>query len=106
MGRRRSEEQAAYWRGVISRQKASGRSIAAFCRNEEIPPASFYSWRRRLARRAAATPQFVAVPVAPPSADFEVRLPGGASIVVPAHFDEPSLRRLLLAVRSMERDDA
>lgn len=106
MGRRRSEERAVYWRGVISRQKASGQSIAAFCREEEIPPASFFSWRRRLARTAASTPQFVAVPIAPPSADFEVRLPGGVSISVPARFDESSLRRLLLAVRSMERDDA
>lgn len=108
MGRRRSAERAAYWRGVISRQEASGQSIAAFCRDEGISQGSFFWWRRELARRQPATPQFVPLPIAATGAstDFEVRLPGGTSVVVPARFDASSLERLLQAVRGLERDDA
>ncbi len=110
MGQRRSDERATYWQGVISRQQKSGQSIAAFCREQKISQPSFFSWRRRLA--ATATPQFVSVSLAAPPqselapSEFEIRLPDGESIVVPAHFDESSLQRLLDVVRHREHDDA
>jgi transposase-like protein len=108
MGRRASGEQEAYWRGVIGRQKQSGLSIAEFCRREQISPASFYNWRRRLrGSMEERTPQFVPVALTPPSrADFEIRLPGGVSILAPDDFEEASLRRLLQVVVELERGDA
>ena len=106
MARRASESRRVYWRGVISRQKTSKQSIAEFCRDEGISPASFYSWRRRL--RSESTPHFVPLPIAAsvPEACFKVRLPGGVEVVVPAGFDSSSLERLLETVLRAERGDA
>jgi flagellin len=41
------------WREIFRKQRASGLSVAAFCRRSRIPQASFYAWRRKL--RDAAT---------------------------------------------------
>lgn len=43
-----AEQREARWRKLIERQVASGRSIAAFCRDESIPTQTFYWWRKRL----------------------------------------------------------
>jgi hypothetical protein len=43
---RKSKE--AYWRELIARQVDSGRSIAAFCREQHIASQTFYWWRSRL----------------------------------------------------------
>jgi hypothetical protein len=48
----------AGWRNHLARHAASGKSIAAFCRNEAISKANFHVWRTKLANstneRAAA----------------------------------------------------
>lgn len=36
------------WRRRIETQRASGRSIAEFCRTEDISPHAFYAWRRKV----------------------------------------------------------
>lgn len=46
--KRKSKE--AYWRELIARQADSGRSIAAFCRDQRIANQTFYWWRSRLGR--------------------------------------------------------
>jgi hypothetical protein len=55
-------ERAAYWRGVVERQAGSGLSVAEFCVRRDVATASFYAWRRRLAREDQ--PRFVPVHVA------------------------------------------
>ncbi len=45
-------EREARWRKLIERQAASGRSVAAFCRDESIPAQTFYWWRSRLGHQA------------------------------------------------------
>ena len=109
MGRRSSGDRESYWQGVVARQKRSGLSIAAFCREEQISPPSFYQWRRRLTNGSGSEPAPQFVPVAiqpPPRADFEIRLPGGVSVMAPVGFEEASLRRLLKVVTELDRDDA
>jgi transposase-like protein len=54
--KKRDTERAAYWRRVIRRQKASGRSIRAFCLSEGLKESAYYHWRRELARRDAESP--------------------------------------------------
>ena len=39
---------AARWEDRVARQRASGLSVAEFCRREGVHPVSFYGWRRRL----------------------------------------------------------
>lgn len=47
------EQREARWRKLIDRQAASGRSVAAFCRDQSIPTQTFYWWRACLGRREA-----------------------------------------------------
>ena len=37
-----------FWRDLIRRQRRSGQSIAAFCRDHGVSQPSFFSWRKRL----------------------------------------------------------
>lgn len=68
MARYRRGEREQAWREVIRDHAASGLSISAFCRDREVSPASFFSWRRKLADREfdreaeceAATPHALA----------------------------------------------
>ena len=41
-------ERRTHWRTIIENQATSGGSIAAYCRDAQIKPSYFYTWRRRL----------------------------------------------------------
>lgn len=102
MGRGRSVERERYWREVIGDQAGSGLSISAFCRERGVSPASFFSWRRKLAAggREEVIGKFVPIELVPPAAPaerpgFEVALPSGLRVHVPPRFDADALRELL-----------
>ena len=100
MARRRDPDREGYWRGILADQRTSGLSIAAFCRRRQISEASFFNWRRRLARPAAPN-DFVAVNVALPQlapCSCEVTLPNGCRVTVPPGFDPVSLKEILAAL--------
>src|SRR5271170_6366050 len=81
------------WEEIVQRQRASGLSVAAFCRREEIAAASFYYWKRRLTN--AGAPVFVEAKVVetpPPSNVITIRLRGGRRLMV-----RPGVDRELLA---------
>ncbi len=109
MSKPRNPAKERFWRHTLEQFHASGLSVAAFCRLHHIPPGSLYAWRRTLADRdretaAAELPQFVPVllPGAAPSeaaASFELLLPQGRLLRVPAGFDADSLRRLLAVLQ-------
>jgi hypothetical protein len=65
MARPRDPNLDRTWRQRIQRQRASGLSIAAFCRREGQSARLFYAWRVRLEARSlpalAEAPLFVAV---------------------------------------------
>jgi hypothetical protein len=42
------------WRQRIGRQRASGLSVAAFCRKEDLSQAAFHRWKRKLRPRRTA----------------------------------------------------
>lgn len=52
------------WRNHLARHAASGKSIAAFCRDEAISEGNFHAWRTKLRDGAAA------FPAPPPRATF------------------------------------
>ncbi len=100
MKRGRTEEWAK-WRRLISQQIASGRTVAAFCRDRGLRDWQFYEWKKRV--READAANFVAVNVAAPSEAalvpsgkaIEVHLPRGRTLVVGPEFDARHLRALL-----------
>ena len=102
--RQRKTEAWAKWRGLVSEQKQSGQSVAAFCRERGLRSGQLFAWKKRL--REAEAAQFVAVEVAPAaeakrsaavqfSGAIEVRLRGGRSLVVEPGFDAHHLRAML-----------
>ena len=96
-------EAAAKWRGLVSEQVESGKSVAAFCRERGVPASQMFSWKRRFRESEAA--EFVEVSVKPVpetaqvavkrSGAIEVRLSRGRSLVVEPGFDAHHLRALL-----------
>ena len=119
MATRRNLERWQSWQDVIRRQEESGLSVAAFCREQQVPPASFFAWRKKLAeadqqanaasgRDADAShevrAQFVPIaisPVPPSSATFEIAGPDGYRVVVPTPFDGGSLREILRVLKEI-----
>ena len=106
--RERRAEAAAKWRGLVSEQVESGKSVAAFCRERGVPASQMFSWKKRFREKDAA--KFVEVAVMPslesPSIQstrggaIEVRLKGGRSLVVEPGFDVSHLRILLGVLES------
>jgi hypothetical protein len=120
MANGRAAERERYWRGVIKKQRASGLSVAEFCRRNDVADALFYRWRRRLAeldarqdlhpkpaeringdREAAA--RFVPIQLPPPPvpACFEIIRPDGLRVLVPSTFEGEALRELLRAIEEV-----
>ena len=55
MSQRRSERER-YWREVMREQRASGMSVAAFCRERGVSVTSLYKWRGKLKLRSTIDP--------------------------------------------------
>lgn len=83
------------WRERIAQQAGSGKSVAAFCREQGIATQTFYWWRNRLGRqgsgaapRPAATTPFLdlgAMPAATQgegSLSIRLDLPGGITLTI------------------------
>ena len=90
------------WRGIIDQQRASGLSVAAFCRQHGVDAASLYVWKRRLTY-AAEPPDFVEAKIAQEPAvtqdagRIEICLRGGRQLRVGRGFD-PYLLKDVIAV--------
>ena len=61
---------AVFWKKHLQQHRASGLSVAAFCRLHSLGVASFYAWRRRLLDGATSVPASVPTFV-PASAEVE-----------------------------------
>jgi hypothetical protein len=112
MARRADSDRGTFWRELIERRRHSGLSVAQFCAEVSVSPASFYQWQRKLCGDAApennaqpdrrAASQLVPVhivPDAPASHDsagrLEVDLPGQIHLRIPAGFDAATLQLVL-----------
>lgn len=101
---RRDPKPEPFWRDLITRWKASGQTVAAFCAVHRVGQASFYSWRKRLAASnpgptspAPTAPTFAPVRVVPdPTA--EVILLTGLVVRVPVGADPSAVARLVAAL--------
>ncbi len=95
------EEDLERWRDLVSEQVASGRSVAAFCRDRGVRDWQMYEWKRRL--RTTEVTRFLAVEVGSAEASaesgkmsgIEIRHRRGWSVMVEPGFDASHLRRLL-----------
>jgi hypothetical protein len=106
--RERGVEAEARWRGLVSDQVESGKSVAGFCRERGVPASQMFSWKKRFREAAAAKfvevavkPQLETAPAFPARGGaIEVRLSGGRSLVVEPGFNANHLRELLGVLES------
>ena len=61
----------------LERQRASGLSIASFCRKEGVSTVTFHTWKRKLQAEAAAQRSAVETTPGPRPADRSVAVPPG-----------------------------
>jgi transposase-like protein len=84
-----STERQRYWRELIGRQRSSGRSIAAFCRETGVSVASFYEWKRKLrqqkpsARPSGKRTSFAPVQIMPAQTASSMDLDGRVEVILP-----------------------
>jgi transposase-like protein len=106
--RERRAEVEARWRGLVSEQVESGKSVSAFCRERGLPASQLFSWKKRF--REAGAARFVEVAVNRPletraavsarGSAIEVRLNGGRSLFVEPGFNTNHLRALMAVLES------
>ncbi len=107
-------ERTEYWRRMFAAWEASGLSQAEFCRQRDLKAVTFAWWKRRLrngddagrtrigrTRRLAGHGTFVelALPRGPAAGmAYELALPSGACLRLPADFDAERVVRLVHAL--------
>lgn len=95
------------WQDRMDRYHRGQLGVTEFCQREQISTASFYQWRKKLDARTAvstrqprsAEPKFLPVVVTDrlgPAA-VTLRLPGGATIDLPASLEREQLAELFAA---------
>ena len=67
MTRKVNQVLCGQWRQRLERQRASGLSIASFCRKEGVSTVTFHTWKRKLQVEAAPGPRPTDRSVAVPS---------------------------------------
>jgi hypothetical protein len=114
---KRNAQKEAYWRDVVERQARSGLSVRRFCAEQNISEASFYGWRRKLARRdqekvdtpisrspktgatnSAHGQAFIPLAVADSEHVLEVVHPLGYRVRIPGEVNAKSLKQVLDAL--------
>ena len=96
------------WREIVERQRASGSTAAAFCRDNGIATSSFFAWKRKLGCQPAAFVEATVVGT-PPVADarpsarasIEVLLRNGRRVRVGRGFDHGLLAEVVAALEGM-----
>jgi hypothetical protein len=89
-----SKQRHRQWETRIARWRASGVSMAAYCRQHELSYAAFVWWRRRLGQAITPASPLTLIPVVAPTASggaITIRLPSGIGIEVEAGFDAMAL---------------
>ena len=93
-------------RTALAALQRSGKAVSVFAAEQRLDPQRLYWWRHRLGKAEPTTFQEVIVrpapqiPLASGHAPFEVVLPSGVIIRVPASFDAEALERVLGVLRT------
>lgn len=102
-------ERRIHWRTIIENQATSGMSIAAYCREGQIRPTLFYSWRRRLREQQPSTGGFLElIPdrLTEAVSGIRIRLGGRFCIEVERGFDPFTLHAVVETLSGLPRCSA
>ena len=95
------EQRRRQWEKRIARWRASGESMAAYCREHEVNYAQLVWWRRHL-WRDVGSPPLTLIPVVAPGPSrcpIVIRLAGGIGIEVERGFDAGLLSAVVRALQ-------
>jgi transposase-like protein len=103
-------ERRSQWRAIIENQATSGVSIAAYCRDTQIKPSYFYTWRRRLREQQPCAGGFLElIPdrlTESTASGIRIRLGGKLAIEVERGFDPYTLRAVVETLSGLSRCSA
>ena len=85
---KKNAQKEVYWRDTLKRQARSGLSVRRFCAERDVSEASFYAWRKKLARRGQGK---IAVSSQPPETASANSANGQAFIPLAVADSGPSL---------------
>ncbi len=91
-------ERRTHWQTIIENQTTSGMSIAGYCRDAQINPSYFYTWRRRLREQQPSAGGFLElIPdrLTGAVSGIRIRLGGRLCIEVERGFDPSTLRAVV-----------
>jgi transposase-like protein len=91
-------ERRAHWLAIIEKQAASGMSTAAYCRDTQIKPSNFYTWRRRLREQQPCPGGFLELipgTLTDAASGIRIRLGAKLAIEVDRGFDPFTLRAIV-----------
>lgn len=102
-------ERRTHWRAIIENQATSGVSIAAYCRDAQIKPSYFYTWRRRLREQQPCAGGFLElIPgrLTDAASGIHIRLGAKLTIEVERGFDPFTLRAVVETLSNLSRCSA
>ena len=100
-------DQPQFWQMVLETFKSSGHSIRQFCRQEGLPEASFYSWRKKITKTLTSDSDKEAIKPKPfiqvslpkaKSGGLELVLVSGQTLRIPSGMDRQTLIHVLSAL--------
>jgi hypothetical protein len=100
------EERRAHWCAITEEQAISGMSIAAYCRDAQIKPASFYNWRRRLREQQPCNGGFLELipgKLTESASGIRIRIGTKLSVEVERGFDPFTLRVVVETLSGFSR---
>jgi len=93
-----------YWKDKISKWESCGKSMAEFCRHEDLSYWTFRQWRKRLTNKPESNLiKLDPIKLQPNEAEsqpLKINLKG-VSIVIPHHYNEKQLLRVISSLRKL-----
>jgi len=102
-------ERRAHWRAIIENQATSGMRITAYCRDAQIKPSFFYTWRLRIREQQFCAGGFLElIPGRLTEAASGVRIHLGAKLAIEVErgFDPLTLRAVVETLGNLSRCSA
>jgi hypothetical protein len=99
-------ERLTHWSTIIENQATSGMNIATYCRNAQIRPSCFYTWRRRLREQQACAGGFLELisgKLTEATSGVRIHLGAKLAIEVARGFDPFTLRAVVEALIDFPR---
>jgi hypothetical protein len=102
-----SSDRHQFWQMAIETWRSSGLTVRQFCRQEGLPEASFYSWRKKLTKTLTSDSDKEAIKPKPfiqvslpkaKSGGLELVLASGHTLRIPSAIDRQTLTHVLSAL--------